>query len=1067
MSLIKVWYPSIHPLVTMICMLICSSQADYWSDWSNWSLCSRTCGGGSSYRLRKCIPSFIFQYDCQGEAIQYVTCNNEQCPNPKDNFRAQQCSAYDDNMYFGQYFTWIPYRNPSDPCSLYCLAVEGNIVKSLAPKVLDGTRCDTQNLDICINGQCWNVGCDHVLNSDLQMDQCGVCGGNNTCVKSTETPSTKTEATTNDSISKLDIAKDDALADDHQLSIEHEHQREQEQQQQSPPAINESEASRKKKFSKKYQYEWIVRFSDLCSVTCSVGVYQSRSLCRDIRRDMVVAQELCANVPKVEPPDTKPCYMKACPPRWEAKEWQPCTRTCGGGASLREVRCMEYGSMGQARWVNDRYCKQYKPSEYKSCNTEICPRWYAGEWSPCSVTCGFGVQQRVVICRNSGNKPCDDKVRPALSQTCTTNLPCFQRSGDIQESVLTDYRKSSPPKYGLPPNISKDDLSTPRFISYDWSPCSATYGTGVKTRRVTCNVLLQFVNEVTEVPERECIEAGLVKPRDTMECQAGVRPGHGSEASSDINGTSYTMYVWKLKDFAFHSENNVKDKQILRLACYDAGLGSEVNRSYCTSQPILYFYHKWCSTEAVCYGWYYLDEYTPCQPTCGNSSQQRLVECVEENTQQPDQHIFYAVPGKFCMGPMPQMLKSCTSADTCQASWGLSPWEKCSVTCHGGIQRRTITCQKTLPDGSRVSVSDAECADIPRARSVRVCNSFPCQWPKIREPVWKFFQLTQLDHVNLFTGSQAYILPGTALHIRCLTRGIDRNSIMWLRNNQSMDTNSSDVNQPTYKSRQRIFIRTFYNVSGSMNYTCKTETFHNNVTNVLSSTLIVYFINLADILPAKDERGLYLPSVPSLPYPRVTDPYDKVRRRVQYVPGKWSPCTARVCKRYGRQERNVSCEIITSQYIEELPPVVCKKANLKRPEKIRKCRTDCFKWITYDWSKCIPRRCVRDYVSIQKRRIVCYNSMTRKITRRRYCKHLKTPPLQRECHTPLCESYWKTSAWSKCRGKCGDLSYQIRFYWCHWRKTDLFAEKNCNLKPRPMMKRACRVPPCKLGGTNQ
>lgn len=174
---------------------------------------------------------------------------------------------------------------------------------------------------------------------------------------------------------------------------------------------------------------------------------------------------------------------------------------------------------------------------------------------------------------------------------------------------------------------------------------------------------------------------------------------------------------------------------------------------------------------------------------------------------------------------------------------------------------------------------------------------------------------------------------------------------MWLRNNQSMDTNSSDVNQPTYKSRQRIFIRTFYNVSGSMNYTCKTETFHNNVTNVLSSTLIVYFINLADILPAKDERGLYLPSVPSLPYPRVTDPYDKVRRRVQYVPGKWSPCTARVCKRYGRQERNVSCEIITSQYIEELPPVVCKKANLKRPEKIRKCRTDCFKWITYDWSK--------------------------------------------------------------------------------------------------------------------
>ena len=59
------------------------------------------------------------------------------------------------------------------------------------------------------------------------------------------------------------------------------------------------------------------------------------------------------------------------------------------------------------------------------------------------------------------------------------------------------------------------------------------------------------------------LEAGLVKPRDTMECQAGVRLGHGSEASSDINGTSYTMYVWKLKDFAFQSENNVKGKHLL------------------------------------------------------------------------------------------------------------------------------------------------------------------------------------------------------------------------------------------------------------------------------------------------------------------------------------------------------------------------------------------------------------------------------------------------------------------------------------------------------------------------
>ncbi|CAI9733957.1 3 isoform X2 [Octopus vulgaris] len=539
--------------------------ADYWSDWSEWSLCSRTCGGGSSYRLRKCIQSFLPQHTCKGDSIQYTTCNNEMCPNPTDDFRAQQCTAYDDKMYFGQYFTWIPYRNPSDPCSLYCLAIQGNIVKSLAPKVLDGTRCNAQTLDMCINGKCWPVGCDHELNSEKQLDQCGVCGGNNSCITSTPLSTDGDQVTDTDVINrKLSDIKDRKSSEkpfdgshlksdenndqrqQYQQQQRHHHHREQEsqeqqrqQQQQQQQQQQEKQQQLKqqqqqelqqklqqqqdeeivdgdsqlvkmqmkrwrKKKKDKELYRWEVKYGE-CSVTCSLGVRQPKKVCLDTKASSVVDNEHCTSLDDIQLPQPKNCSTQKCPPRWEAQEWQPCTMTCGGGTSLREVSCMEYGPSGQARWVEDQFCKQLQPSEYKSCNTDICPRWYAGEWSPCSVTCGFGIQHRVVICRNSGNNTCEEEEKPTTSQTCTTNLPCFERSGDIQETLLTDYIESSPPKYGLAPNISKLDLSAPRFIPYDWSPCSVTCGTGVKTRRVPCKIFLQFLNEVTEVPHKECI----------------------------------------------------------------------------------------------------------------------------------------------------------------------------------------------------------------------------------------------------------------------------------------------------------------------------------------------------------------------------------------------------------------------------------------------------------------------------------------------------------------------------------------------------------------------------------
>lgn len=80
---------------------------------------------------------------------------NQDCPAESGDFRAQQCSAHNDIKYHGQTYEWIPVSyDPVSPCALRCQARGKSLVVELAPKVLDGTRCKTDSLDMCINGVC-------------------------------------------------------------------------------------------------------------------------------------------------------------------------------------------------------------------------------------------------------------------------------------------------------------------------------------------------------------------------------------------------------------------------------------------------------------------------------------------------------------------------------------------------------------------------------------------------------------------------------------------------------------------------------------------------------------------------------------------------------------------------------------------------------------------------------------------------------------------------------------------------------------------------------------------------
>lgn len=47
-------------------------------------------------------------------------------------------------------------------------------------QVIDGTPCDLRDglRRVCVEGDCKVVGCDGMLGSDIQEDNCRICGGN-------------------------------------------------------------------------------------------------------------------------------------------------------------------------------------------------------------------------------------------------------------------------------------------------------------------------------------------------------------------------------------------------------------------------------------------------------------------------------------------------------------------------------------------------------------------------------------------------------------------------------------------------------------------------------------------------------------------------------------------------------------------------------------------------------------------------------------------------------------------------------------------------------------------------
>ncbi|XP_074858770.1 ADAMTS-like protein 2 isoform X2 [Carettochelys insculpta] len=167
----------------------------WWGEWSSWSTCSRTCGGGVMSRERHCLQQRLHSSQgtnstvCRGQAKHYQLCQQQPCPANTASFKEQQCSTFNAKAFGKHYYHWTPlypddYTSISNkPCDLQCITRSGE--RQLMARAQDGTSCkDRIYQGVCINGKCEPVGCDGSLYSSRTVDRCRVCGGDgSTCYR--------------------------------------------------------------------------------------------------------------------------------------------------------------------------------------------------------------------------------------------------------------------------------------------------------------------------------------------------------------------------------------------------------------------------------------------------------------------------------------------------------------------------------------------------------------------------------------------------------------------------------------------------------------------------------------------------------------------------------------------------------------------------------------------------------------------------------------------------------------------------------------------------------------------
>uniref|UniRef100_A0A915DWN5 Peptidase M12B domain-containing protein n=1 Tax=Ditylenchus dipsaci TaxID=166011 RepID=A0A915DWN5_9BILA len=958
---------------------------------------------------------------CVGQRERYRPCNIQECPYDMPGFREMQCSEFDgrDVGIHGvpKETKWVPkYAGVSENerCHLYCRSSNSAAFYLLKDKVLDGTPCDRNSDDICINGICHKAGCDHRLDSEMKRDVCGICGGDGKSCSTVQgvynergsfgynevlkipagsanidiRQSAYNNQKDDDNYLALRSGNGEFILNGHYQVLEYsgsDHIVEringsgplksdiylhilsvgnlnlpniQYKYMVAKPSVNNAPLHHAASFYWRFSESW----SD-CSSKCQ-GSQTQQLVCFDAVINRQVNERHCEPFRK---PDIKQRMCNVdCFYKWQhtasndvrdRKGHFLCVRmyTSGREEMAREEECL---TAGLAR-------PEHKQQEGPPCRGNCDRRWAYSEWNACSESCGTGgVSRRSIQCVDNSNRKLDNRFCDGISR----------------EPTETECNRIPCPKWNFGV----------------WSECSRSCGGGIRVRHAQCqdasgkDLSPQQCPPSEKLDREKCNEhlctlwkfgawstcsvtcGGGVERRDARCVDQHDRVLEDSRCNvheriieKQCNQPSCPQ--WKLGSWSSCSVSCMDGFMTRSVTCVDASDYKLPDARCLKKGELKPASHQTCSYGSCPY--WKAAEWSDCSVSCGAGIKEREVDCIYREQ---------SVDDSLCPDRQRPVRQEQCALLAC-AEWKPETWGACSVSCGSGVQKRAVHCTRTSSNKKTIVIHDAEC-NGHKPRDEKICERDPCPPPPKSTPA---------------SQKEASFHWATAPWAECsATCG---------------------------KGTQRRLVQ------------C-----HDHVRQLPSQYC-------GHLKAEKDVQDCQL------------------RPCYDWTIGPWGECSES-CGKKAMQQRKVACEAIATENSSLNPEEVPDCDTAKKPEESKKCDLpDCpkiepkskiGKWESGDWSEC-SSTCGGGW---RRRSVFCSQTL---------CNETQKPTQFEQCNTEACKiASWKMGPWTHCSVSC-DEGVQSRSVWCQsdiniLQKLEVTA---CDIADRPISLRNCTRAACPLTST--